>query len=212
MPVNVEQARHHLREFDFTRLLVGELDWNHHHALPLAVPIDGETVTLNAVAEKCGLVVYVCNPASDGEIPPYPTRRKIERQVTKSAFEHMIVFTDAGRTSQVWQWVKRQAGKPAVCRENAFHSSQTGEALLQKLQGIGFELQEEEQLNIALVASRVQKALDVEKVTKKFYERFRKVDFRTFSGSSHSRLSASFSSESSVARSIQRSTRVRRQA
>jgi len=38
------------------------------------------------------------------------------------------------------------------------------------------------------------------------------VDFRTFSGSSHSRLSASFSSESSVARSIHRSTSVRRRA
>ncbi len=174
MPVNVEQARHHLREFDFTRLLVGDLGWNHHQALPLAVPIESETYTLNAVAEKCGLVVYVCNPGPDGEIPLYPTRRKIERQVTKSAFEHMVIFTDAARASLVWQWVKRQAGRPAVCRENTFHSSQTGEVLLQKLQGVAFELQEEEQLNIALVASRVQKALDVEKVTKKFYERFKK--------------------------------------
>ena len=50
---------------------------------------------------------------------------------------------------------------------------QSGTALLQRLQKIAFAIEEEEGLSVPVVASRVGKALDVEKVTKRFYERFR---------------------------------------
>lgn len=173
MPVNVEQARRQLQEFDFVHLLVQELGWNHHTATPLDVIVDGATYTLGAVAEKCGLVVYTCAPGSDGGIPLYPVRRKIERRVAKSTYEHLIIFTDAARATQVWQWVKRQTGSQTVCREQVFRAGQTGEALLQKLERLAFELEEEERLSIAVVADRVRKALDIEKVTKKFYARFK---------------------------------------
>jgi hypothetical protein len=181
MTVDIERLRRRLREFDFVRLLVDELGWNHCSEKPLTIPLDATRHSLNAVAEKCGLVVYSCSPDSDGNIPLYPIRRKIERQVAKSHFEHMIIFTDAAKTTQVWQWVRRQAGKPAACREHVFRANQTGEALVQKLQGIAFELEEEEDLRIVEVAAKVQKALDVEKVTKKFYDRFKR-EHETFLG------------------------------
>ena len=43
-------------------------------------------------------------------------------------FEHLIVFVDPRRGAQVWQWVKREAGKPAACRETAFVAGQSGVA------------------------------------------------------------------------------------
>jgi adenine-specific DNA-methyltransferase len=66
----------------------------------------------------------------------------------------------------------------------------------------------------AFVLSTVQREalLKAEPQASTLMRQFLRVDFRTFSGSSHSRLSASFSSESSAARSIQRSMRVRRRA
>ena len=66
-----------------------------------------------------------------------------------------------------------ESGKPAACREYAFTAGGSGDHLLQRLQPLFVSLDEEPSLNIALVASRVRAALDVEKVTKRFYERFR---------------------------------------
>ena len=67
----------------------------------------------------------------------------------------------------------REAGKPAACREQEYRAAQTGTPILQRLQTIAFALEEEGELSIFQVASRVGQALDVERVTKRFYERFR---------------------------------------
>ena len=80
-------------------------------------------------------------------MPDHSLRRKIEHQVAKSAHEHLIVFTDA-KTTQIWQWVKREPGKPAACREHTYRHSQPGDALLQKLEAIAFSLEEEERLTL----------------------------------------------------------------
>ena len=174
MQVYIEQLRPYLHSFDFLSLLVEGLGWNHCEAEPIRIPLDGHEYTLEPVAEKASFVVYVCGADADGSVPPYPIRRKIERQVAKLAFEHMIIFVDAEHTRQVWQWVRRESGKPDACREQQYHSSQRGDPLLQSLQAIAFSLEEEESLGVAKVASRVRQAMDVEKVTKQFYERFRK--------------------------------------
>jgi len=106
-------------------------------------------------------------------MPDYSIRRKIERQVTKSHHEHLIIYLNADKTRQVWQWVKRQPGKPAQCREHTYYASHSGDSLIQKIDNLAFSLEEEEQLTIIEVGRRARKAFDVEKVTKKFYERFK---------------------------------------
>ena len=104
---------------------------------------------------------------------PTPMRRKIESQVAKSAFEHLIIFVDEERATQIWQWVKRESGQSAACREQVFYKGQGGDPLLQPLSQIAFTLDEEAGLNIPKVVSKVRKALDVEKLTRRFYDRFR---------------------------------------
>ena len=171
---SIEQLRGHLQAFDFNSLFVSGLGWNHYIANPLLISIDGFTFQLEPVAEKAGFAVFVCAPDADGAIPPYPVRRKIEHQVTQRAFEHLIVFADQARKSQIWQWVKREAGKPAAYREMPFSVGQSGNALLQRIQAIAVSLEEELQgIGIAEVVSRVRRAMDIERVTKRFYDRFR---------------------------------------
>ena len=173
MPVSAEELRSHLRAFDFPRLFVEGLGWDHFQVEPLVLPVDGHEYVLKPVAEKAQFAVFECAPGTDGAIPEYPVRRKIETQVTKRAFEHLIIFVDATRTQQVWQWVKRQAGKPTACREHQFHTGQTGQPLLQRLDGFIVTLEDEARgIGITDVVSLVGKAFDVEKVTKRFYERF----------------------------------------
>ena len=173
MPVSIEELRSHLQAFDFPRLFVEGLGWDHYVTEPFVVRVDERDYTLKPIAEKAGFAAYECDSSVDNNVPQYPVRRKIESEVAKRTFEHLIIFTDLGRRAQVWQWVRRESGKPAACREYAVTTGASGEHLLQRLQALFVSLDEEPTLNIALVTSRVRAALDVEKVTKAFYERFR---------------------------------------
>jgi hypothetical protein len=173
MLVNTERTRAMIQGLDFKTLFIEELGWD-RYTTTLDVSIDGQNYTLSAIAEKRGMVAFVCEPFVDGGIPDYPTRRKIDRQVAKAHHEHLIIYLDADMSMQIWQWVKRQAGKPAACREHAYYANQPGDSLLQKIDNLTFTLQEEEKgITIVDVAGRFKKGFDVEKVTKRFYNRFK---------------------------------------
>jgi hypothetical protein len=172
MPLNESRVRQFLKEFKFSDLFIQELGWDRHSA-SLKIQLDGKTFTLEPAAEKRGFAVFTCAPLSNGQIPPYPVRRKIDAQVTKYAREHLIIFVDEGKTTQVWQWVKRELGKPSACREISYHANQSGEALIQKLRALLVTLEEEERISLPDVVRRSQTAFDVERVTKRFYDRFK---------------------------------------
>src|SRR5690349_20166364 len=97
------------------------------------VAVEGRRLGLDAVAEKRGMVAYVASSA-DGQLPDYATRRKIEQQAARSVHEHLIIYTDQARTMHVWQWVRREPGRPTACREQSFRAGQSGEALIQRLE------------------------------------------------------------------------------
>lgn len=160
-----------LQSFDFRTLFIEELGWDNHKA-SLEIQFAGQPHTLQAVAQKRGMIAYRCAVSAGEHLPEYSVRRKIEQQVAKAAHEHLIIFTDAAQTTQIWQWVKREPGKPAACREHTFHKSQTGEALIQKLQAIAFTLDEEETLVLTDVTRGARAAFDIERVTKAFYRDF----------------------------------------
>src|SRR5215210_3426966 len=175
MTISVPRVRDQLKKFDFETLFIEELGWDYHpSSLPLEVTVDGELYALDAIAEKRGMVVCLCPPGPDGEIPPYATRRKIERQVAKVACEHLIIYSDVTRNSQVWQWVKREPGRPATCREQTFYRDQRGDALIQRLDRLAIDLDQEEELTIVDVSGRVRAAFDVERVTRRFYDLFKR--------------------------------------
>jgi hypothetical protein len=171
MPANYQKIQQRLQAFDFPGLFTQELMWNHYHTRDLPLTIDGVTYTLKPVAER-GMAVFECVPPTDSQFPKYATRRKIDTQVSKTAREHIIIFHDNANTVQVWQWVKREAGKPSACREQLFYRGQSGDALTQKIQGIDFELEDEP--NVTATTAKVSAAFDVERVTKRFYDEFKK--------------------------------------
>ena len=171
--MDTARARQLLRNFDFRALFIDELGWDRHNT-PLNIMVLGSPITLPAFAQKRGMVAYHCPTPKGQPLPDHAQRRKIEHQVAKAAHEHIIVFTDPANTTQIWQWVKREPGKPVACREHTFHPSQPGDALLQKLQAIAFTLDEEETLSLTDVTRRARAGFDVERVTKRFYDRFQK--------------------------------------
>ena len=174
MQFSHQQIRQYLRESEFEDLFIDELGWD-NYTDTLHVTVDETDYALTAIAEKRGMVVFECpTPEVDRSLPDYATRRKIQKQVAKSSHENFIIYTNAEKTTQIWQWVKRQQGKPDACREHRYDHGQFGDSLIQKLQTIAFSLDEEEELTLFSVTGQVQAAFDVEKVTKKFYDRFKK--------------------------------------
>jgi hypothetical protein len=173
MPMNATRARQLLKEFNFRRLFVEELGWDKHQA-SLEVMLSDQARTLVAIAHKRGMVAYHCPTPAGEPMPEYALRRKVEQQVAKNTHEHFIIFTDEARATQIWQWVRREPGKPTACREHTYHTSQPGDALLQKLQTIAFSLDEEEAISLPDVTGRARAAFDVERVTKRFYDQFQK--------------------------------------
>ncbi|MFN7658737.1 MAG: hypothetical protein ACK5P3_11465, partial [Dolichospermum sp.] len=76
-------------------------------------------------------------------------------------------------------WVRREPGKPVTSRENHYHVQQSGEGLIQKLETIFISIKEEENLTLLEVTKKTKKAFDVDNVTKKFYDQFKK-EYKTF--------------------------------
>jgi len=180
--LNVAKVREYLRACQFRNLFIEELGWSHCTLSPITVSVDGEDYTLSAISEMGGLVALQCKPASNGRIPEYHIRRKIDRLVTKLHYEHIIIY--CGGNQQVWQWVKKEPGRPSAPREHPFRYDQSGTPLIQKLDGLVFTLEEldgEGNVSIKAVSERVKSALDIDKVTKRFYDRF-KVELEVFKG------------------------------
>lgn len=172
--LNADRVRAALKGFEFPRLFTEELGWDRHSSR-LEIPLDGRTWTLRAFAEKRGVQIFQCDPDAEGNVPDYNTRRKIEKQVAHSAYEHLIIFVDGEQSTQIWQWVARSPGEPAAFREHAFHpAGQSGDALIQKLERISIPLDEDEALDLTGTVHRLKDAFDRDKVTKKFYDRFKK--------------------------------------
>ena len=172
MVANIQTLRPYLQNFDLTGLMVEGLGWNHHQGAPITVVAGNESYDLHPVAEKAGFAAYRCSPKPDGTIPPQTARRQIENQVAQTNYEHLIIFADTTETRQVWQWVKRESGKTTAVRELRYDKGQTGTALLQRLRGIEFTLEEEGNLGITDVTEKFQQSLDVEQVTNRFFKRF----------------------------------------
>ena len=167
MKINPSTTKHLLKAFDFQTLFREQLGWDNHH-MQLEIAVDGETIPLHAVAEKRGFVAYVCPT-----IPDRATRLKLDRRVTKFSHEHFIIYTDQPTGRQVWQWVRHEPGKPMASREHRFDTTQSGDSLIHRLEKIAVTMEEEENINIVGVAARARAAFDVDKVTKRFYDRFK---------------------------------------
>ena len=171
MIIDRTRASKALRTGDFTTLFVEELGWDHATATH-AISIEDRHFELRAIAEKRGVIALVCRPLTGNALADTATWRAIETRVAPLYREHMIIFTNAQQTQQVWQWVKRDADGPPQYLEHRYHCQQSGESLLQKLQAIAFSFEEEERITLVDVLERLGAAF-TERVTKRFYQRFK---------------------------------------
>ena len=171
-PLDRAKVKQHLDNFDLPDLFTQELGWDHGGS-DTEVTVKDRAYPLQAIAHKRGMVAYRYLAQPGADFPDHPTRQQIERKVAKEVREHIIIFAAHDRSAQYWLWVKREPGRPDRPRTHIYRSDQSGEPLIQKLERIVFTLEDEADLSIVDVTGHVLAAFDVEKVTKKFYDRFK---------------------------------------
>lgn len=171
MPLDFPRARPLLQKCDLPRLFIEELGWEPARQ-KLTLRVNEADYAFTAIAEKRGFTAWLCESPGGG-LPDHATRLKLDRKLSETSFEHLIVFVTGDRASQSWMWVRREQGKPLAARTHEYHRGQPGDSLLQKLQILYVSLEEEEAgLSTVAVAGRARAAFDIERVTRAFYRDF----------------------------------------
>ena len=110
----------------------------------------------------------------DGAIADAQLRKAVHKEVSAHAHENVLIFVDRQRSQSLWYWAKRQDGK-VLPRDHIFMRGQPGDLFLSKLSGIHFDLSDfdpDGNVPLVQVTGRLKEALDVERVTKRFYTEF----------------------------------------
>ena len=175
-PQQRQEITRYLESFDFAGLFTdASIGWDWPEGgESLNVPTKEGYQKLAVVAEKRGVKVLCVPPRDDGSLPASSERRALEKAVRPLAAEHLLIFTDAAKTRQIWQWTQHSPGKPVSFREITWEKGKANELLLQKLSSISFTLDEEDGLDITGVVHRLTDQLNRDTVTKRFYDQFKK--------------------------------------
>ena len=172
MPLDFQRARPLLQSCELSKLFIEELGWEPCRQ-KLTLRVGESDYAFTAIAEKRGFIAWLCE-SPHGGLPDHATRLKLDRELSETSFEHLIVFVTGDRSRQSWMWVRRERRKPLAARTHEYHRGQPGDSLLQKLQILYVSLEEEEagEVHTVTIAGRARAAFDIERVTKAFYRDF----------------------------------------
>ncbi len=176
MNIDFHRVRDWLQAFDFQKVFVEELGWaNPPKALrPATFKAADTELTRKPIAELSGFVVFEVT-STTGEIPGAKARSAAHKTIGALHHEHVLVFVDRQKQKSVWSWIHRREGKEHP-RTHFYFRGQPGDLFIGKLGAMMFDLGEldaEGNVSIVTVADKVRTALDVERVTKRFYGEFK---------------------------------------
>lgn len=176
--MDLKHTRELLHAFRFGPLFIEELGWNQPTAPKWAkCEAKDRIYSRRMIAQMAGVGVFEI-AAQDG-LPDRKGREAIERDVSREYHENLCVFLDRAdkATQSFWVWTNRdrdEHGKVRrIYREHTYFRGQPADLFISKLQALVVELSELDEkgnLPVVEVARRMKDALDVERVTKKFYK------------------------------------------
>ena len=170
-----ETAKALLCDGKFTELFP-ELGWDTPSFVQreFVIPLRGreQPAQLRYVAEKRGFVVCVCDIGDEESTRDF--RRAVGKELAKLHYENILIFRGSGR--QFWQVSIRPQNRPLRVITVDWWENQDPSKLLDKLNGVIFDMNEEGGLNIVDVVTRVRESFvqNAESVTRKFYDQFKR--------------------------------------
>jgi hypothetical protein len=179
--LNPDSARRHLQDFAFADLFIQDIGWNYPASnATQTYTIKETTFTAKPIADLSGFRVFEVT-GSNGAIPDAATQDALWKQVTRHSAENLLIFLDATRHTSSWLWMRREpgTGKSKATktrpRRHPYVKGQPGDLFLSKIAAMAVDLSEldaEGNIPITDAANRVRKALDIETVTKAFFQDF----------------------------------------
>ena len=186
MAMMLNDARDYMAAFNFSQLFIEVLGWSFPDTTA-SKPIteEGLEFFLTPIAQLGGVVVFEITSAN-GEIPDKKIRKTIYERITLHHHESLPIFVDQKRSQSIWFWGKR-ADIKIVHQEHYYFRGQPGDLFLGKLKTLYFgfsDFNEDGKISVTTVTHRLEVALDVERVTKKFYSHYQEhhLQFQEFIG------------------------------
>ena len=174
MNLDITKVRNLLQEFDFQSIFVEELGWSQPpQSKPAPLICDGTEYEVRQIAQLSGVVIFEIRQ-KDGKIPDAKKRAAVYKDIAKHHHENLLIFVDGIRSQSIWYWVKLE-NKKIYPRDHVYVKGQPGDLFLSKLGTMVVdisELDEAGNIPVTEVAGRLRDALDIERVTKKFYREF----------------------------------------
>ena len=174
MRFDFQKSRQYLSEFAFGDLFREVLGWSKPTVRKAEeLEIEGQLYDRRMIAELSGVAVYEVT-AHDGAIAAEKVRKQIYQQTAGISLENLLIFVDRDRTQSFWYWVKRE-DKKRIGRSLSYFAGQSGDLILGKISALMVDFEElgDEAPSVVAVAKKLKDALDVERVTKKFYKEFK---------------------------------------
>lgn len=175
--MNFESTRDALQAFEFNKLFIEILGWSSPKGIKsIELDVDAGAVRfeIKPISQLAGVVVFEAS-AKNGILPQSKKiMAEVYKEVAKLHHENLLIFLDKNRTQSLWHWVKRE-GTRTIPRDHLFVKGQPGDLFLSKLSSMFVdisELDESGSLTVVQALERLKKALDIQPVTKKFYNDF----------------------------------------
>lgn len=173
-----------LTAFDLPRLFVDELGWSRLPAAPMTILVAlnhnaaPQTLVVAPVAQMAGIpVLTVAWP-----LPTLPTVAQrlavYAALVTTVAVEHVLVYTlDQRQMAVVWAHRRVAAVSRPELRTLPFEVGVGGRTTIEQLSHLAWSLAElaAGEPDVALVVAKLNAAFDVELVTQRFFEQYKKI-------------------------------------
>lgn len=157
---------------NFAELFISEMAWNNPTGLVKLPPIEIDAVTYcpQAVADKCGFKVLVCEVDT---IPTTSVCRRIDLKVRRFANDYVMIFVQRNGFHHLWLAPVRKVDKRDIVTTEYTTAAQS-EFLFEKIDKLAFAF--DERVTITDVRQRVQESFVVnsERITKDFYAGFKK--------------------------------------
>ena len=171
MKISKAEFAGYIKDFRLKELFL-DLGWDNDRTPVPPVQIGDMLLSMRIVADKNGFKIIECQTA---DIPSYAGRVQAANALKKLFHEHLLIFYNTGRTEQVWLYCYNlnSQNRKAELRHGI---NQDVERLYQRASGLIFELDEQDNITIVDVTARVRGnfAANAEKVTKRFYDAFKK--------------------------------------
>ena len=172
--MKITSVRDRLQSFEFGKLFIEELGWSNPRARGESrFTANDRTFTFRQIAQLADVPVFEVT-TDDGLIPVAADRMALHRETQKLHLEHLLIFLDNARSRSLWSVVKKEGGR-TIPREHSYIKGQPGDLFIGKLSGIVFEAGDFDArgtIDVAKVAGKLKQALDIERVTKKFFAEF----------------------------------------